>query len=216
MLSVFEKFERSNSTTGIIFPWLRVLTPAYLLRMALGTVLYLAFHRIIRARKRTGRREEDALQYLLDQNTPLDVIIKVTPRRPSPFPNIAGLIKDQFQISATWAALLTTASEGTYLLLLLASHPVWLARCRAELAALLETHRASPAQSARDILDTLPLAAWETGFPVLDACLRETLRVAMPGAVFRRNLNGRDVVCLCFVASFFHSFFCLPQGSLFL
>ncbi len=80
MLSVFEKFERSNSTTGIIFPWLRVFTPAYLLRMALGTVLYLTFQRIIRLRKRTGRREEDALQYLLDQNTPLDVIIKVFPR----------------------------------------------------------------------------------------------------------------------------------------
>ena len=50
--------------------------------MALGTQLYLTFDRIIRARKRTGRREDDALQHLLDQNTPLDVIIKV----PSPCP----------------------------------------------------------------------------------------------------------------------------------
>ncbi len=91
MLSIFEKFERSNSTTGIIFPWLRVLTPAYLLRMALGTVLYLTFQRIIRVRKRTGRREDDALQYLLDQNTPLDVIIKVPPFQFPPQHNTPNL-----------------------------------------------------------------------------------------------------------------------------
>jgi sterol 14-demethylase len=77
MLSIFETFERSNSTAGIIFPWLRVFTPAYILRMVLGTVLYLSFRRIIVERKRTGRREDDALQHLLDQDTPLDTIIKV-------------------------------------------------------------------------------------------------------------------------------------------
>jgi sterol 14-demethylase len=78
MLSTFEKFESSNSTTGIIFPWIRLFTPAYILRMVLGTKLYIHFDSIIQNRRRTGSREDDALQYLLDQNTKLDVIIKVS------------------------------------------------------------------------------------------------------------------------------------------
>ncbi|KAG7286276.1 hypothetical protein NEMBOFW57_008584 [Staphylotrichum longicolle] len=174
MLSVFEKFESSNSTTGIIFPWLRVFTPSYILRMVLGTVLYINFNRIINERKRTGRREDDALQYLLDQDTKLDVIIK-------------------FQISAVWAALLTTGANGTWLLVLLASNPTWQARCRTELNHALSKHRTRPAQSATDVLDSLTLEDWESSFPVLDACLRETMRVAMPGAVFRQNTSGGDI-----------------------
>jgi len=195
MLSIFEKFESSNSTTGIIFPWFRVFTPSYILRMVLGTVLYVNFNQIINERKRTGRREDDALQYLLDQDTKLDVIIKVC-YQPLLAPRTVRSATDstpQFQISAVWAALLTTGANGTWLLVLLASNPTWQAHCRAELNQTLSKHRTSPVQSPSDILDTLTLEDWESSFPALDACLRETMRLAMPGAVFRKNTSGADV-----------------------
>jgi len=171
---IFERFEKSNSTTGIIFPWLRVFTPAYVTRMVLGAVLYLKFDRIIKDRKRTGRREDDALQYLLDLGTPMETIIK-------------------FQISAVWAALLTTGANGTWLLVILASNPEWKAKCREEIDGAVARHRTSPGQSVHDVLESLTLEQWETEFPVVDVCLKEAMRVAMPGAVFRKNTSGFDI-----------------------
>lgn len=63
-LRLFEQIEQSSSPARIIFPWLP--TPAHLKRMAAGARLYIIFNRIIEERKRVGRREEDALQHLLD------------------------------------------------------------------------------------------------------------------------------------------------------
>jgi cytochrome P450 len=63
-LRLFEQIEQSNSPARIIFPWLP--TPAHFKRMAAGARLYMIFNRIIDERKRSGRREQDPLQYLLD------------------------------------------------------------------------------------------------------------------------------------------------------
>ncbi|KAK3983892.1 hypothetical protein QBC44DRAFT_375767 [Cladorrhinum sp. PSN332] len=38
IIRVFARFENSNSTAGIIFPWLRPFTSAYAIRLVLGTV----------------------------------------------------------------------------------------------------------------------------------------------------------------------------------
>lgn len=55
-------------------------------------------------------------------------------------------------------------------------------------------HRASPDQSPGDLLKTLSLQEWEAEFPVLAAVLRETLRLQLPGTMFRRNGTGSDIV----------------------
>lgn len=44
-----------------------------------------------------------------------------------------------------------------------------------------------------DQLSYVPLEAWETGFPVLDLCLRESIRLNLPGTAFRQNISGRDI-----------------------
>ena len=63
-LRLFEQIESSNSPARIIFPWLP--TPAHFKRMAAGARLYMIFNKIIEERKKTGKREEDPLQFLLD------------------------------------------------------------------------------------------------------------------------------------------------------
>jgi hypothetical protein len=75
-LRIFEQFEKNCSTARIIFPWL--LTPAHLARLALGTMLYMDFSRLIKTRKKTGKRESDAVQYLLDQEGGVELIIRVS------------------------------------------------------------------------------------------------------------------------------------------
>lgn len=54
-------------------------------------------------------------------------------------------------------------------------------------------HQTDPDQSAADVLDTLSLEVWETEFPMIDICLRETIRLVVPGAMFRKNTSGSDI-----------------------
>lgn len=77
--------------------------------------------------------------------------------------------------------------------MLLSTNPEWKDKCRAEVDAVVANHRSSPDQSARDILDSLTLAEWESEFPLMELCLREAIRVSMPGAVFRKNTSGSSV-----------------------
>lgn len=39
----------------------------------------------------------------------------------------------------------------------------------------------------------VPPEAWENDFPVIDMCLRETIRLHMVGAAFRKNTSGQDI-----------------------
>jgi sterol 14-demethylase len=99
----------------------------------------------------------------------------------------------QFQINATWAALMTTGASGSWFLVILASNPGWKDRCREEVDRATTKQRASAGQSASDILDTLTLDDWESEFPILRNSLRGAVRVALAGALFRRNTSGGDI-----------------------
>jgi hypothetical protein len=72
-LSFFKTIEQSTSPAGIIFPWLP--TPAKLKRTYAGGALYMMFQGIVNEREKTGKREEDALQFLIDNG---DDVAKVT------------------------------------------------------------------------------------------------------------------------------------------
>ncbi|KAI3391020.1 hypothetical protein diail_8115 [Diaporthe ilicicola] len=48
-------------------------------------------------------------------------------------------------------------------------------------------------RTAGDVLASLTLQEWESEFPIIGNCLRETLRLCLPGTVFRRNASGADV-----------------------
>lgn len=40
---------------------------------------------------------------------------------------------------------------------------------------------------------SLTMDAWENEFPLIDACLRDTIRLQMPGTAFRKNISGQDI-----------------------
>jgi sterol 14-demethylase len=42
-------------------------------------------------------------------------------------------------------------------------------------------------------LGKLPLEAWESEFPWLDSCLRDSLRLQLHGTGFRKNKSGKDI-----------------------
>lgn len=74
-LRLYEAIEESATPTGIIFPWLP--TVAKLKRTIAGGRLYMIFQRIVSQRRKTGKRDEDALQFMIDHGDDVTKIIAV-------------------------------------------------------------------------------------------------------------------------------------------
>ena len=108
-------------------------------------------------------------------------------------------------ISSLSAGLTNTGMNAAWLLTFLAEHPPWLSAVRKEVDRAVTRHRTSPVQSPADVLATLALEDWEAEFPVVDTCLRETIRVTSTGCGFRANVSGVDVAVGSEV---------IPQGGL--
>ena len=75
-LSLYEDVEATATPFSIMFPWLP--TPAKFRRLYSGSQLYMIFKRVVDERKKENRRENDALQYLIDQGDSITDIIQVS------------------------------------------------------------------------------------------------------------------------------------------
>ncbi|KAI0878743.1 cytochrome P450 6A1 [Hypoxylon argillaceum] len=171
-LSIFDWFEKSDSFAKVIFPWLPTLN--HFLRLYYGTKLALVFREIINKREKTGKKGNDALQFLMDRGLTLS--------------NIVG-----FEIGALFAGQLNSGINAGYLQIFLTQNPEWMARLREEVDGVIARHRAGPSQSRADVLDGLTIEEWEAEFPLIDLALRETIRFCLPGATFRKNMSGHDI-----------------------
>lgn len=74
-LRLFEKIDAASSPTRVIFPWLP--TPGHIKRVTAGIRLYSIFNNIAENRRKTGRRGEDAFQFLLDSGESITKILTV-------------------------------------------------------------------------------------------------------------------------------------------
>lgn len=77
-LGIYESIEGGATMATIIFPWLP--TPARLKRIIAGIRLHMIIQRIVAQRKKTGKGEDDALQYMIDQGDDVTRIISVGSR----------------------------------------------------------------------------------------------------------------------------------------
>jgi hypothetical protein len=168
----FEKLQGS-SAVQIIFPWLP--TFADLNRMYAGGRLYYLLKGFVDDRKKTGRREEDALQYLIDSGD--DDIKKVI----------------SLVVGSLFAGQLNSGINAAYELCWLASTPEWYRRVQDEVDRVVNAHRRSPDQSPVEVLSALSLKEWEGSFPMIDMCQREMIRHQMTGTAFRKNISNVDV-----------------------
>ncbi|KAI0485527.1 cytochrome P450 6A1 [Xylaria cf. heliscus] len=171
-LAIFDWFEKSDSFAKVIFPWLPTLN--HYLRLYYGAKLAFVFRDIIERRKRTGKKGNDALQFLIDRGLTLS--------------NIVG-----FEIGALFAGQLNSGINAGYLQVFLTQNPEWMARLREEVDGVIARHRTGPTQSRADVLSALTIEEWEGEFPLIDLALRETIRFCLPGATFRKNMSGHDI-----------------------
>lgn len=68
-----------------------------------------------------------------------------------------------------------------------------MAEVRKEVENAAAKHATDKTVSLSDQLATLPIEAWESEFPMLDLCLKETIRVQGQGVFQRRNVSGQDI-----------------------
>ena len=73
----------------------------------------------------------------------------------------------------------------------LAIHPEWREKCKKEIQDLLSNHLNDTLSSAtlQERLGAIPISAWEDELPILEACTRESQRMAFNNVALRRNVR---------------------------
>ncbi|KAM7203021.1 cytochrome P450 6A1 [Rhypophila sp. PSN 637] len=168
----FESYESALSATRVVFPWM--LTWNWAKQMYYGAKLFNTLDSVVKERKKTGRRPDDALQFLLDGG---DGLVRIL----------------TFIMGSLFAGQLNSGINAGWLMMYLATTPEWYKKTQEEVDGVVKRHRTSPDQSPTDILAALSVDDWESEFPIIDLGLRESIRLQLVGAACRKNVSGRDV-----------------------
>ncbi|QRV80118.1 cytochrome P450 family protein [Ceratobasidium sp. AG-Ba] len=163
--------EKGSTPTSLLLPWLP--STSRKLKTEATTKLYNWFDDIIKARQAENRREEDALQDLLDMgDSTADVI--------------------QFVLGTLFAGIVNTGLMSAWIFIFLDQEPQWKAKVVAEIQSLLDKYApvSRGYSSAAERLSGIPPEAWEGEMPVLEVCLRETICLIVSGALLRRVIKG--------------------------
>ncbi|KEP51010.1 cytochrome P450 family 6 protein, partial [Rhizoctonia solani 123E] len=168
---LYWRVEKGSTPTSVLLPWLP--SDARKKKVAATEEIYDLFDKIIKARRSEGRREEDALQVLMDLGDSTPEIIS-------------------FIMGTLFAGIVNSGLMSAWIFIFLDQELEWKSKVVQELQTLLD--RYAPAsevyRSAGERLSKIPPKAWENEMPVLEVCLRETIRLILSGALLRRTLNG--------------------------
>ncbi|KAJ8081843.1 hypothetical protein AAF712_004751 [Marasmius tenuissimus] len=167
---LYDTLDTGTTPATVLVPWLP--TPAMLQKLWATKDIYNIVIGAINAREKSGVTRDDTLQMLLDNQDEKLVVVGF----------IMGLLIAGARATGTTACWISTFLGG---------HPEWRAKAKAEVEALLDTAslQTTTTSGLSSRLATIPLETWEGQTPVLDAIIRETLRVAQPHTAMRRNLG---------------------------
>lgn len=74
--------------------------------------------------------------------------------------------------------------------LFLHTNPTWKAKATAEVQAFVAKYATGGGLRLAEQLAQVPPEVWDEEMPVLDVCLRETIRIVQTGAFLRRNVGA--------------------------
>ncbi|KAF2114015.1 cytochrome P450 6A1 [Lophiotrema nucula] len=171
-LNYFHMIDASSTATTVMFP--KLPSPAILRRTYAGARLYMMVEKIVKQRAESGEKHDDPLQYLLDQGDRTYKII-------------------EFMVGALFAGLLNSGINAAWVMCYMATSPEWTAKCREEVRQVAAKYTKSPNAPLYRQLDDVPLEAWESEFPVVDLCLKDSIRLNLLGTAFRKNTSGRAI-----------------------
>ena len=171
-LRLFESIEESTTSYQIIFPWLP--SPASFKRFIAGTQMFMIFQKIIKKRKAQESKKDDALQFLVDHGDDTERILR-------------------FVVGVLFAGQVNSSINAGSTLCYMAANPRWIAQTRNEIWAAVEKYTPGDKGSLPERLAKVPLEGWENDFPTVELCLRESIRLQLPGTAFRRNVSGKEI-----------------------
>ena len=96
-------------------------------------------------------------------------------------------------VGSLFAGQINTGINAPWVLCYLAKHPRWLGEVRKEINAAADKHCGDTSLSLPDRLARVSLEGWEQAFPLVDLCIRDSIRIQSTGAGYRKNLAGRDL-----------------------
>ena len=83
--------------------------------------------------------------------------------------------------------------NAAWILCYLGNSPVWRARALQEIEDIAAKYSLDTSIPLIDQLSSIPVEAWELEFKILDACLRDSIRLQLLGTAFRRNVSGKEL-----------------------
>jgi len=99
----------------------------------------------------------------------------------------------QFVVGALFAGLLNSGINVAWVVVYLANSPEWLSKARAEVQAAATKYCKDQSLPLTEQLTQLPVEAWESEFPVLDLCLKDSIRLQLLGSALRKNISGKEI-----------------------
>ncbi|KAJ7741414.1 cytochrome P450 [Mycena maculata] len=169
MKTLYDRLDTGTTPATVLTPW--IPTPAMIKKLWATKEIYDIVVRAMNAREASGISRKDTLQMLIDSGDDKLAVVGF----------IMGLLI---------AGARATGTTASWIITFLGGHQTWRQKAKAEAEALLAAQSdptSSTSISAR--LAEIPLETWESQTPVLDAIIRETLRVAQPHTAMRRNLG---------------------------
>lgn len=154
------------------------------------------FDEIIKARKKEDRREDDALQVLLDLGDSTADVISVSSSRRQMCIN---LHRRQFIMGTLFAGIINSGLMSAWIFIFLDQEPEWRDKVAEELRMLLDKYAPSSEKypSLGDRFSRIPPQAWESEMPILEVrrlivpFLREAYNTGFIGLLARD-----DSVCV--------------------
>ncbi|CAN8100288.1 unnamed protein product [Discula destructiva] len=172
VLHLFEDIAEGATPLRVMYPMIPTL--GHIRRMVAGARLYGVLQRFVNDRKALGREEDDALQFLINAGESTA--------------DITGFIA-----GGLFAGQLNTGINAAWLLIYLATNKDWYLKIQQEVDSALLRHgadRVAGAESAMETLCRLSFENWTSEFPMVDLCLKETIRFQLPGTFCRKNTSG--------------------------
>ncbi|KAJ7127689.1 cytochrome P450, partial [Mycena epipterygia] len=169
LVQLYWELEKGSTPIAVLLPWFP--SPARKARERAMADLSAMLYSYVQLRRNAAVPSSDAIDVLLAEGTPTDAIIGV----------ILGII---------FAGIINSGINACWTLLYLGIEPHWKAQATAEVRALLARHTSASATSdpLHKRLAAIPVSAWEAEMPVVEAVIRETLRLTTTGVALRRNL----------------------------
>jgi cytochrome P450 len=97
-------------------------------------------------------------------------------------------------MGALFAAQLNSGMNAAWILCYLGHHPSWQQKVFEEIRTIASTYNTESSKlPLLDQLQNIPVEAWESEFKILEACLRDSIRLQLLGTGFRRNVSGKDL-----------------------